>query len=70
MWKLFKRKSFNYVGVPTILYRCDDEDLGIKPVSSRKQRQKAYHQIFQQQATVNMKDRLENFSQFQTQLKQ
>lgn len=70
MWKFNRKKLSNYPGIVPIVYRCTDEDLGIKKVSRKKERQKAYHQIFQEQATINMQDRLDNFSQFQSQFKQ
>lgn len=70
MWKFNKPKLLNYAGVRRVYYYCDEQDLGIKKVSARKQRQRAYHQIFQTSAQTNMTERLKDFSSFQSQLKQ
>ena len=70
MWKQKQPKVLNYVGVRLVRYYCDDQDLGIQKVSARKQRQRTYHQIFQASAQDNIAERLKNFSQFQSQLKQ
>ena len=69
MWKFSKPKVLNYAGVRQVRYHCDDQDLGIKKVSARKQRQRVYHQIFQASAQTNMAERLQDFSQFQTLIK-
>lgn len=70
MWKYKQPEIKNYAGVRQVRYYCDDQDLGIKKVSARKQRQRDYHKIFQASAQTNMTERLQNFSQFQSQLKQ
>ena len=70
MWKFNTPKVLNYIGVRQVRYYCDDQDLGIKKISSRKQRQRVYHKIFQASAQTNMTERLQDFSSFQSQLKQ